>query len=213
MEQPVMIIGAGGLGKVALEIFQGNQVIVYGFLDDNSDLHGTTINEIPVLGSIDNPEYLKLIGKKCQAFIAEDDQKVKQDLVSMLNNRRKVMPVNALHQNAYITESVMIGHGNLIQAGVVVNSEANVGSHNILQANCTIDYGAQIQNFVNLGASCNIGAEVKIDQGAFVGAGATIVSGVSIGANARIGAGSVVITDIEDGETVFGNPAQPVKHN
>jgi sugar O-acyltransferase (sialic acid O-acetyltransferase NeuD family) len=213
MEQPVIIFGARGLGKIALEIFQGNQVVVYGFLDDDSALHGTTIDEIPVLGATEDQGYLKLIGKKCQAFVAEDDQKLKEDLVSMLNSNRKVMPVNGIHQNAYLSSSVGIGHGNLIQAGAVLNPQTSIGNHNIVQANCTLDYGVQIQDFVNLGAGCCIGADVKIASGVFVGAGATIVSGVTIGKYARIGAGSVVVSDIDQMETVFGNPAQKVNQN
>ena len=34
MENPVMIFGAGSLGLTALDIFQRNEVVVYGFLDD-----------------------------------------------------------------------------------------------------------------------------------------------------------------------------------
>jgi len=36
------------------------------------------------------------------------------------------------------------------------------------------------------------------------------VSGVTVRKGARIGAGSVVIAPVKAGETVFGNPAQPV---
>ena len=213
MEQPVIIFGAGGLGRVTLEIFHSNQVVVYGLLDDNQELHGTTISDIPVLGSTDDQGYLKLIGKKCQAFVAEDDQKLKERLVSMLNSKRKVMPVNAIHQNAYLESSSSIGHGNLIQAGVVLNSEARLGNHNIIQANSTIDYGVKINHYVNVGAGSTIGAEVVIDHSAFIGAGATLVAGITVGANARIGAGSVVIADVDENETVFGNPAQNVNQN
>jgi len=31
MENPVMILGAGGLGAVALDIFKTNNVVVYAF--------------------------------------------------------------------------------------------------------------------------------------------------------------------------------------
>ena len=211
MEQPVLVFGGGGLGKVALEIFQSNDIVVYGFLDDDQKLHGTSIVEVPVLGSTDDQGYLKLIGKKCQAFIASDDKKLKQKLVSTLNTQRKVMPVNAIHQKAYLSASSAIGHGNLISAGVVVNSHAVLGNHNLLHAGCTIDYGTDIKDYVIVGAGSTIGAEVQIEEGVFIGAGATLVSGISVGANARIGAGSVVVSNIGENETVFGNPAQNVK--
>jgi sugar O-acyltransferase (sialic acid O-acetyltransferase NeuD family) len=211
MEQPVLIFGAGGLGKVVLEIFQSNDVVVYGFLDDDTKLHGTMIGEVAVLGSTDDQGFLKLIGQKCQAFIAGDDKRLKQKLVSMLLTKRKVMPVNAIHQNAYLSPSSAIGHGNLIGAGVVVNCNALIGNHNVMHAQCTLDYGSRIKDYVTVGAGSTIGAEVTIEEGAFIGAGATLVSGISIGANARIGTGSVVIANVGKNETVFGNPAQKVK--
>ncbi|RYF57627.1 MAG: acetyltransferase, partial [Cytophagaceae bacterium] len=40
MENPVLILGAGSLGLTALDLFQRNNVVVYGLLDDNKDLHG-----------------------------------------------------------------------------------------------------------------------------------------------------------------------------
>jgi len=52
---------------------------------------------------------------------------------------------------------------------------------------------------------------VTIKEGAFIGSGVTLVSGITVGKNARIGAGSVVISNVKDGETVFGNPAAPIK--
>ena len=64
MDNPVMIFGAGFLGRAAKEIFEGNGNVVYGFLDDSKNLHSTEIDNAPVLGSTDDDGYLKLIGKK-----------------------------------------------------------------------------------------------------------------------------------------------------
>ena len=206
----MIIFGAGGLGKLVLEILQSNEIVIYGFLDDDSALHDKTIDEIPVLGSTDEQGFLKLIGKKCQAFVAQDDVKLKQGLVAMLNEKRKVMPINAIHREAYLSGTSELGHGNLISAGVVVNANTSLGHHNIMHANSTLDYDCRVGDFVEIGAGSTVGNGVTLKNGSFVGVGATIVAGVTIGENARIGAGSVVISDIEDNETVFGVPAEAV---
>ena len=73
MDKPVMIISASALGKAVLEIFQNNEVVVYGFLDDDKKLHGTEIDNIPVLGSIEDQQYFEVIGEKCDVFVASDD--------------------------------------------------------------------------------------------------------------------------------------------
>lgn len=211
MEQPVIVFGADGLGKIALEIFQSNDVMVYGFLDDDPELQGTSVNEVPVLGATGDQGFLKLIGKKCQAFIAGNDKKLKRELVSMLNTHRKVMPVNCIHQKAFLSPSSLIGHGNMINAATVVNAHSELGNHNILHVNCSLDYGVKLKDYIEVGAGSTIGAEVKIGSGVFIGTGASLVPGISVGANARIGAGSVVVADVKENETVFGNPAQKVQ--
>jgi len=208
MEQPVIVFGAKSLGKSALEIFNSNQIMVYGFLDDDSSLHGSAIGEVPVLGATDDQGYLKLIGKKCQAFVADSDRKLREETVKMLNNKRKVMPVNAIHQRAYISSSSIIGHGNFVDAGVLINTNTKIGSHNIFHAGCIIDAEVELEDYVEVGVASNIGAQVKIGKGAFIGAGCTIISGINIGDNARIGAGSVVLRDVSSGNTVFGNPGK-----
>ena len=210
MEQPVIVFGAKGLGKSALEIFNSNEIIVDGVLEDDASLHGSAIGEVPVLGATDDQGYLKLIGKKCQAFVADSDRKLRQETVKMLNNQRKVMPVNAIHERAYVSSSAEIGHGNFIDAGALINVQTKVGSHNIFHARCTVDAEAELADFIEVGVGSNIGAQVKIGKGAFIGSGCTIVAGINIGANARIGAGSVVIADVESNQTVFGNPAKKV---
>ncbi|MCS6820256.1 MAG: acetyltransferase [Microscillaceae bacterium] len=211
MGNPVLILGASPLGELALDIFNSNQIIVYGFLDDNPKLKGTEINFVPVLSDTEDHGYLKLIGKKCEAFVAVDDNKVRKHLIKMLLEKYKYVPINAIHAQAQLAANITLGHGNFINMGVILNTNVQIGSHVILYAGALIDYKARIGDFVQIGARAVIGAEVEIEQDAFIGAGAVLVAGIKVGRNARIGAGSVVIQNVEENSTVFGNPAQAVK--
>lgn len=209
--KPVIILGAKGLGKVALEIFKRNKVVIYGFLDDDAKLHNTEIDYVSVLGRTDDDGFLKFIGQKCDAFVATDDNRYRKSLVKMLNERRKVMPINAIHPQALLATSAEIGHGNLINQGVNIGAFSKIGSHCLIHSGVNIDYEVQLADFVQVGLGSNINSGVEIGEGAFIGSGVTIVSGIKIGANARIGAGSVVIEDVNAGATVFGNPAKEMK--
>lgn len=210
MKNPVIIFGASALGRAAKEIFESNDIVIYCFLDDNNKLHDTEIDEVPVMGSMEDDGYLKLIGKKCEAFVAVDENQLRKGIVKMLNERRKVMPANAVHKSAEIAGSAHIGHGNFINMGVKVGSNAKVSNHCLLHTNAVVDYNASLGDFVQVGAGSVINAEAVIENEVFIGSGATIVSGIKIGKGARVGAGSVVIADVGAGETVFGNPAQKV---
>lgn len=211
MEKPVIILGAKGIAHPALEIFNSNKVVVYGFLDEDEKLHGQEINLVPILGNPEDEGFLKLVGKKCEAFVAVDDNKYRQFLVKMLNDNRKVQPINAIHQTAYISTDATIGHGNFVNAKVNVGAGATIGSHCIINSGTIVDHSSKVGDFVQLGAGSIANANVTIEEGAFIGSGVILVSGITVGKNARIGAGSVVIADVKANDTVFGNPAASIK--
>lgn len=211
MNNPVIIFGASSIGRLAKEIFESNGVVVYGFLDDDKKLHKTEIDEVQVLGATDDQGFLKLIGKKCEAFVATDENKLRKGLTKMLQEVRHVQPMNAVHQKANVSKRASIGYGNFIDTDVIIASGASVGSHCLIQSQAYIGMDTTLGDFVQLGIGSKISAGVKIEDETFIGSGVTIVSGVTIGKGARVGVGSVVIASVKAGETVFGNPAQPVK--
>lgn len=210
MNNPVVILGAGKLGEVVLDIFKSNNVVTYCFLDENKELHGTEIDDVSVLGDVMDDGFLKLIGKKCNAFVAVDDMKIKKSLTKNILDRRKVMPVNAIHNTSNVSESATIGHGNLVEQGVSVGTKADIANHCIIGTNTVIGNHSKLGDFVQIGAGTVIGVDVEIEEGVFIGSGVTIVAGIKIGKNSRIGAGSVVISEVKSKETVFGNPATKV---
>jgi len=210
MNKPIIILGAGSIGKSAMEAFLSNDVLVYGFLDDDSSLQGKEMGEIEVMGKLEDQTYLSIIGDECEAFVAMEEIEIRRNLVQMLMDERKVMPVNAIHGSAILASSAQIGHGNYIGAGVVVGSYTELKSHLIINSGAIINHDVELGNYVQIGAGSVINSGVHIDNEVFVGSGVTIVSGIKVGSGARIGAGAVVIKNIEQGQTVFGNPAEPV---
>jgi sugar O-acyltransferase (sialic acid O-acetyltransferase NeuD family) len=208
MDNPIIIFGAGTLGKIALDIFNENNVLIYGLLDDKKELHGQEFGGVTVLGETDDDGFLKLIGKKTEAFVAVRNQEDRKRLAKMLNSKRKVMPINAIHKSSAVSEEAILGHGNLIGAGSVVGPFATIGNLCLLGSRTVIDAEATIADYVDIGPGSVINSGVKVEEGAFIGSNVTVVSGVTIGKGARIGAGSVVIESIEAGKTVFGNPAK-----
>src|SRR5438874_2930819 len=52
------------------------------------------------------------------------------------------------------------------------------------------------------------GRPVRIGSDVWIGGGAIILPGITIGDGAVIGAGSVVTRDVDEGQTVTGNPAR-----
>ncbi len=211
MEKPVIIFGAGSVGKNAKQIFESNGVLVYGFLDDDDSLIDTEIDGITVFGATDAESMLSVIGSECEAFVAVDENEIRKTIINDLIEKNKVMPINAIHSSVIMTESSNVGHGNFINAQVVLGPNSVIGHHCILHLKAAIDEGVTIGDFVQIGMGCNINAGVIIEDEVFIGAGVTIVAGIKIGKRARIGAGSVVVAHVKENAVLFGNPASEVK--
>ncbi|RAK69830.1 NeuD/PglB/VioB family sugar acetyltransferase [Hymenobacter edaphi] len=210
MENPVIILGAQTVGTAALDAFTSNDVVVYCLLDDNPKLKDTDLHDVPIMGATDDEEMLKLLGKKCEVFVATEDTASRKALTSMLRQEYEQVPVNAIHRAASVSEHAWLGHGNLISAGAVVASDAKVGNGCLLGVRSVVDVRAQLADYVVVGAGAIINGDAEIGEQAFIGSGAVVVSGVKIGAKARVGAGAVVVADVPANQTVFGNPATKV---
>lgn len=210
MENPVIILGAHTVGTAALEAFLSNDLVVYCLLDDDLKLQGTELLDVPVMGNTDDSELLRLLGKKCEVFVATDDTASRRSLTHMLRTEYEAVPVNAIHQRASVAAHATLGHGNYIGPNAVVAATATLGDGCLVGANAVVEARATVGSFAQVGSGALLGAEVQVGELAFIGAGAVVVAGVKIGEKARIGAGSVVVADVPKGQTVFGNPAVKV---
>jgi sugar O-acyltransferase (sialic acid O-acetyltransferase NeuD family) len=211
MINPVIIFGAKATGFMALDALLSNDIVIYGFLDDDYKVLPTELGEFTLFGAYENEGYTKLIGPKCDAIVAVDDLRVRKYLVEYLQDKRKVAPVNALHNLAHLGTDIQLGHGNIVGARVYLAPFVQVGSYNVIGTNTIIESNSIIGDYCTILSSVTIASNVTIGNDVFIGTGAVIVSGVNIGKKARIGAGSVVVESIPDGATVFGNPATKVK--
>ncbi|MCF6359840.1 MAG: NeuD/PglB/VioB family sugar acetyltransferase [Cyclobacteriaceae bacterium] len=211
MEKPVLIFGAGSIGKNAKQIFESNDILVYGFLDDDESLVDTEVDGINVIGPTDAESMLRIIGPECEAFVAVDENEIRKTIISDLKENNKVMPINAIHSNVIMAESSNVGHGNFINAHVILGPNTVVGHHCILHTKAALDEGVSLGNFVQIGMGSNINSGVIIEDEVFIGAGVTIVAGIKIEKGARIGAGAVVVGHVKENAVLFGNPAAEVK--
>jgi sugar O-acyltransferase (sialic acid O-acetyltransferase NeuD family) len=210
MENPVIILGAQAVGTAALDAFLSNEVVVYCILDDDPKLHSTELLDVPVMGNTDDNELLKLLGKKCEVFVATEDAASRRSLTKMLHDEYQVAPVNAVHQRASVSAHAELSHGNYVGPNAVLAAKAKIGQGVLVGANAVVETGATVGDYAQLGTGAQIGVGATVGENAFIGAGAVLVAGVKVGDKARVGAGSVVVADVAKGQTVFGNPAKPV---
>ncbi len=206
----VLILGAGGHGRVILDILlQAGGHDVVGFLDGNKAIHGRRVDGIPVLGGIDDLPQIHRENNIDGVCIAIGDNGTRRGLARQVE-QADIELINAIHPSATLARSVTVGRNVVIAAGVVVCAQCQIGDSVILNTGAIIDHYTMIGEGTHICPGVRIAGRVKVEPGVFVGIGATVVPKVTLGCEAVIGAGTVVIQDVPSLATVVGVPARQI---
>lgn len=195
----LIIIGAGGHGKVIADNALKNGYTDINFIDDN--LKGECLG-FPVIGTV----------SEIEAF---DDGKTDFIIGIGNNNIRKIIAekydvnwVTLVHPSAQIALNVSVGKGTVVMAGAVVNVCATVGKHCIINTNAVVEHDNVIGDYVHISPGVALGGTVHIGEHTHIGIGATVINNITVCGNSVIGAGSVVVKNISDSGKYVGVPAR-----
>ena len=204
MSEKVIIIGAGGLGKVIADIVMKSGDTVLGFLDDSVSLPQDILG-IPILGKVE--EYTKYPNA---AFIKGIGSSAVREKISHI--LEGVRFYTAIHPTAVISElGTQIGEGSVVMANAVVNPSAHIGKHCIINTTAVAEHDNCIGNFSHISVGAKLGGNVKLGAHTWVGIGSTVSNNITICDRCMIGAGAVVINDIKESGTYVGVPARKIK--
>ena len=199
----LIIIGAGGHGRVVSDIAKLNGYEKIAFLDDNANSNCIC----NVIGKID--DYVEYIND-ADFFVAIGNSKVRSELFYRIKEGKGNI-VSLIHPAATISDSVSIGQGVVVMAGAVVNNSAVIKDGVIINTCSSVDHDCVLGEFVHVAVGANVAGTVKIGGHSWIGAGATIINNINICDNCMIGAGTVAIKNIEESGTYVGSPARKVK--
>ncbi len=206
----VLIMGAGGHGRVVLDILRQTKTYrPIAFIDNDSRLHGRHIDGLPVLGDVSQLGDLRRRGI-CRAIVAIGDNGVRRWMAEAMRGHG-FEPINAVHPSAQIAQSVVLGKGVVVAAGALVCAHCQIGDYAILNTGCIVDHESSVGTCAHVCPGVRLAGRAIVEAGAIVGIGATVIQRVRIGLDAIVGAGAVVIEDVDPMTTVVGVPARVVK--
>jgi sugar O-acyltransferase (sialic acid O-acetyltransferase NeuD family) len=205
-----VIIGAGGHGRVVLDIFrQANQTDPVGFIDANPELLGSRIDGVEVIAPATAIPSLAARGID-SAIVAIGDNSTRNMYVQTLR-AHGLRLVNAIHPKSNVADTSWLGQNVVIAAGALVCAHCRIADSVILNTGCIVDHESSVGRAAHICPGARLAGRVMVDDFAFVGIGATIIQCLSVGRASVVGAGAVVLQDVEPFTTVVGVPARVIR--
>lgn len=162
MAKNLLIIGAGGHGKVVKEIAEALGYDKVAFLDDNA---------AEAIGKI--ADFQKFLRKYQEAFVGIGNNKFRGELLQRLEQEGFSIPV-LIHPSAYISKTAELGKGTVVEPKAIVNAHSKVGKGCIISVGAIVDHDVILEDcvHVNAGAICKAGSfvakETKLEAGQVV---------------------------------------------
>ena len=209
---PLVIFGAGGLGREVLLLVQQINAHrpswdVRGFYDDQAPA-SPTVAGLPYLGTSAD---LNASPAPLAVALAVGSPAGRAAVAGRLTSPQLSFPI-LVHPRVALTslQRIMLGDGCIIQQGCILTCDIMLGRFVLLNLGCAVGHDAVIEDFCSLMPHANVSGAARLATGVYLGTSSTIIQGVSIGANTVVGAGAVVVRDLPANVTAVGVPAKVI---
>lgn len=209
----IIIIGAGGHGREVADIVrhqtrQGQHVSLLGFVDDRAELHGTSLDGVPVLGDWD---WLEQVDRQAIAVIcALGTPHVLRRVVARARDLGLSF-ASAVSPLAFVSPAASIGVGVMVFPHTFISTGACLHDHCIINAGTSVSHDTTVGSYCNVNPGVHLAGNVTIDEGCYIGMGSNVIQGCRVGPGSVLGAGAAVIHDIPPRTTAVGVPARVIK--
>ncbi len=210
----LLVIGSGGFGRETVEAVRainaaGGSWQILGYLDDDPELRGQVVDDVPVLGGVAE------VGSYPSALVVvctgrPGNYLSRPRIVGALG----LSPgryATIIHPSASVSSSSEVGPGSVILAQTVLTASVSVGSHVAIMPHVTFTHDDTIGDFATVASGACLGGGVRISAGAYIGSGALVREYRTIGSGALVGMGAVVAHDVPAHEVWAGVPARFVR--
>lgn len=199
---PVLILGAGGLGR---ELYFWAMACGYqpiGFIDDNLHALDQHKGYPPIIGTVDSAPLTAPI----LCGIGQNPIRIR--CVHALKARGATF-TSCIHPQAVILNA-QLGEGAVVGPFAYIGADSIIGDFLFLQMHGLIGHDVRIGHFLRMDVGSFAGGYVTMGDNVTLYTHAKVMPSKTVGNNVTIGAGSLLLNNLPDDVTVFGTPAMKI---
>lgn len=186
MRDKLLLVGAGGLGRVTLE--HASLSFDCAFVDDGYPI-GTEICGSPVVGAI--ADLPRLREEYTNLLVAIGDNYLREQIYRQAEGFGFAFPNVVAHSayvspfaqlgwgcvllnNAVVQNGAQIGNGVVLTVGVEAHHDCTISDYALVYTNSVVRTGAKIGERAKIGSTATVGNFVQVPEGAVIPDGAAI---------------------------------------
>lgn len=159
MKEGIVIIGAGGHGKVIADaIIKAGKYDLKGFVDAKLAVGTKVFGDYEIIESQDNIG--ALVNSSTRFIIGIGNNAIREKIQKQLAS--SVSWATVVHPSAVISYNVLIGEGSVVLANAVINADSKVGAFTIVDSGSIIDHECVIGDFSHLSIGTLVGSNCKL---------------------------------------------------
>ena len=198
--QPVLILGAGGLGRELYYWAREAGLTPVGFIDDNPNALAPFGNTYPtIVGGMTTAPLTAPV------LCGIGQNPIRRACIRQLEARGAIF-ASCIHPTARICNATL-GRGAILAPNAYIGADAKVGDFLFMQTGAILGHDTIVGDFLRMDTTAFTGGYARLGTSVTLYTGAKVMPGKTVGNDATLGAGSVLMNNLPAGATAFGLPA------
>lgn len=187
MKEKLLLVGAGGFGRIVMEYAIEQQYDV-AFVDDGYDV-GEEVCRTKIIGHIEDlptlfHDYKNLIvaigSNKFRESVYKKAKEIGYDFPNIICKSVYISPFAKIGKgcvflnNVCVQNGASVGNGVLLNSGVEIHHDGIIEDYVLIYANPVVRAMAHVEKRVKIGSTCTISNEVVIEPDQIIEDGNTV---------------------------------------
>ena len=190
--ESLILIGGGGHARACLDVIWSEQKFKVVGIVDLSDLVGTEVLGVPVIGT--DADIPSLVTSSV-SFLISLGQLTSSEPRMHIHCRLRALGARMptiVAPTASVSPWAIVGEGTIVMHMALIGPGARIGENCIINTRALVEHDSEVGDHSHVSTGAIVNGNCRIGSGVFIGSSAVLKQGVQIGDRSVVGMGSCV---------------------